>query len=96
MLIKSALLNPASTHWPLMPALFPPDHPEVCALTLGLCQLWCSKQVGFPTKEVFTKFFTVAPERCVKLPELAGTNTILKTLASFLMWAMISNALLSD
>lgn len=61
-----------------MPALLPPDHLEVCALKLGLCQLWCSEQVSFPTEEVFTELFTVAPERCVKLPELAGTNTILK------------------
>lgn len=85
MLIKSALLNPASTHCPLMPALLPPDHLEVYALTLGLCQLCCSEKVDFPTEEVFTELFKVAPERRAKLPELAGTNTILKTLTSFLM-----------
>lgn len=86
-----------------MQVLLPPDPLGVGALASGLGQRWCSEQVCVATEEVFTvhrlsKLFTVAPERCLEQPELAGNNTILKPLTSMLMWAMISyetNAFLS-
>lgn len=43
---------------------------------------------AFPLRKC-SELFTVAPEGCVKWPELAGTSTILKTLTSVLVWAWV-------